>query len=854
MKRLGFFNRKEIESDEVKGGVFLTCTSCGLDKSCTNPKLGFTGKGSEKILLLGEINSPTDDRTATHWRGAGGGLLRKTLNEHGIDIDVDCWSLNVVRCYSKQATPHQIDCCQRFISETISELKPRIVIAFGRVALQALFDDFSITGEFATWRGFTIPNMKYNCWVCPTYPPKFIDNTKKQEQRLVWERDIRNALQLGKLRTFPKEQITYIDDLDVLRQLIKEGDTISIDFETTGLKPHAKGHEIVCASVSPNVNEAYAFEIPKKKSDLQPFLDILENPKILKMAHNMKYEHTWARTIWGIEIQGWTWDSMLAAHVIDNRRGVVGLKFQAFTMLGATDYSSEIFRYIRSNDKDSNSFNIVQELLTSPAGRRKLLKYCALDTIYQYRLSMLQKEMLQGKEIKAYKLFHDGILALSDAENVGMRIDLEVVSKAENYLNEQISMWQEKLHNTQFYKDFQKVNGVNANIDSNLQLSNYLYKYQKLQPTKLTTGGGGSVDDEALRNLNVPELNYILEIRRLVKARDTYLKSFSREQVNGIIHPNFNLHNVVSYRSSSDSPNFQNLPRRDKEIFNLVRGCIVPRSGHQFMEVDFDGIEVSIACAYHKDKNMIEYLLNPASDMHSDMAKQIFILDDFDKHRPEDKLLRQAAKNGFVFPQFYGDYYGNNALNLCQWMKLDENTWKENQGILLANGERISTHLRRHGIRSFKTFTSHMQEVERHFWTERFPDYGRWRERWYRQYLHKGYIHSYTGFKYTSEMRRNEVINYPVQGAAFHCLLWCFIRLSKEIKKRGWKTRLIGQIHDSMVLDVYPPERERICKLIKRITTVELAKEWTWINVPLSVTIEIGDVDGDWTTLKEIEN
>ena len=103
-------------------------------------------------------------------------------------------------------------------------------------------------------------------------------------------------------------------------------------------------------------------------------------------------------------------------------------------------------------------------------------------------------------------------------------------------------------------------------------------------------------------------------------------------------------------------------------------------------------------------------------------------------------------------------------------------------------------------------------------------------------------------------MRRNEVINYPVQGAAFHCLLWCFIRLSKEIKKRGWKTRLIGQIHDSMVLDVYPPERERICKLIKRITTVELAKEWTWINVPLSVTIEIGDVDGDWTTLKEIEN
>lgn len=853
MKRLGFFNRKEIESDEVKGGVFLTCTSCGLDKSCTTPKLGVTGKGNKKILLLGEINSPTDDRTATHWRGAGGGLLRKTLNEYGIDIDVDCWSLNVVRCYSRQATPHQIDCCQRFISETISELKPRIVIAFGRVALQALFDDFSITGEFATWRGYTIPNTKYNCWVCPTYPPKFIDNTKKQEQRLVWERDIRNALQLGKLRTFPKEQITYIDDLDVLRQVIKEGDTISIDFETTGLKPHAKGHEIVCASVSPNANEAYAFEIPKKKSDLQPFLDILENPKIYKMAHNMKYEHTWAKVIWGIEIQGWIWDSMLSAHILDNRRGVVGLKFQAFTLLGSTDYSSDINQYIRTKDRDSNGFNNILTLIETDEGKKKLLKYCALDTIYQYRIAQIQQERMQGELLDAYKLFHNGILTLSQAEQIGMRLDLDVVKEAENYLENQINVYHKKLINSEFYASFKKINGAKANYDSNTQLADYLYNSLKLKPFKTTTGGNGSVDDEALRNLNIQELNYILEIRRLTKAKDTYLKAFVREQVDTIIHPNFNLHNVVSFRSSSDSPNFQNLPKRDKEIFNLVRGCIFPRKGHQLAEVDFKGIEVSIACTYHKDKKMIEYLLDDSSDMHGDMAEQIFLIDKLDRSKSSHKTLRSATKNAFVFPQFYGDYYKNNALGLCQWMELPQGVWRDGQGIELEKGISIASHLRKNGIANFNQFTEHIRQIELDFWNNRFPAYGRWKKRIYNSYLRNGQVTSHTGFTYTAEMRKNEVTNYPVQGSAFHCLLWSVIRLNEIIKQKQWKTRIVGQIHDSIVLDIYPPELPQISRICKRIMTVELANNWQWINVPLDISMEVGEVNGSWTTLKEIK-
>ena len=70
------------------------------------------------------------------------------------------------------------------------------------------------------------------------------------------------------------------------------------------------------------------------------------------------------------------------------------------------------------------------------------------------------------------------------------------------------------------------------------------------------------------------------------------------------------------------------------------------------------------------------------------------------------------------------------------------------------------------------------------------------------------------------------------------------------MREKGWNSRLIGQIHDAMVIDVDPAELAKVSKLVKRITTVELAKNWRWINVPLSVEADLGDLDGSWATLK----
>ena len=461
----------------------------------------------------------------------------------------------------------------------------------------------------------------------------------------------------------------------------------------------------------------------------------------------------------------------------------------------------------------------------------------------------------------AYQLFHDGILALARAERQGIRIDLQYCKRKKKHLDRKITYIHGKLQQTQLFRTWKKVYKEKTNIDSNPQLAYILYTILKKTPSKFTDTGKGSTDEEALSQMKMPELDMILEIRKLRKIRDTYLGAFIREQHDGYIHPFFNLHTVRTFRSSSDKPNFQNIPKRDEEARKICRRALLPRPGHQLIEMDFSGIEVAIAACYHKDPEMLKYIKDPKSDMHLDMAKQIFMFAHLDKKDPIHYLLRQAAKNGFVFPQFYGDYYGNNAVGLCEWVKLPQGKWKKGMGIELPDGSHIADHFISKGISEFGKvikdratgkiveltgFLNHMRKVEDNFWNTRFKKYSEWKKYWHQQYLQKGYLKMLTGFTCKGVMKKNEVINYPVQGAAFHCLLWSFIRLDEIMRKEKWDSKLIGQIHDSVIMDVHPDELQHIKETIIRVTTKELPAAWKWIIVPLEVEIDEYKVDQPW--------
>ncbi len=448
----------------------------------------------------------------------------------------------------------------------------------------------------------------------------------------------------------------------------------------------------------------------------------------------------------------------------------------------------------------------------------------------------------------AYRLFHNGSLELAEAEMNGIYLDTNYCTKKTVALSRKITYLQKRLEQTELIKVWRETYGDKTNFNSDAQLAKILYSKMGITPPNYTPSKRGAVDEKTLMEIDNPALDYILRIRKTKKNKDTYLASFIRESVDGIIHPFFNLNTVRTFRSSSNNPNFQNIPKRNKEAKKICRRAIIPRPGHQLMEVDFSALEVNISQCYHKDPTMYRDLTEPGADMHRDMAQEIFIMDSINNEKyPSHDTLRQAAKNGFVFPQFYGDYFGSNAFYLSDWVKLPtEGVWKDSDGIRLDTGENIGSHMRRSGVRSFRGFLRHLEQIEKHFWGVRYSVYRDWRKRWYEEYQKKGYCDTLTGFRCGGVMKRNEVINYPIQGSAFHCLLWCFIQLSRAARKEGWRTKLIGQIHDSMILDVCPDEREYVIKKVRQITEKDLRESWEWIVVPLSVDVDLYEINGPW--------
>ena len=441
----------------------------------------------------------------------------------------------------------------------------------------------------------------------------------------------------------------------------------------------------------------------------------------------------------------------------------------------------------------------------------------------------------------AYRLIHEGALTLAEIERTGIRVDVEYCRKQEKVLERRIDHLEKKLEEDETIQLWRRTYGAKFNVDSNPQLADILFNRLKLPSLKQTVKGRAAVDDGVLASIDLPMVKSLLQVKKLKKAKSTYLGGVIREAHDGVIHPFFNLHTVRTFRSSSDKPNFQNIPIRDPEIGKIIRRAFIPYPGHRFGGVDYGGIEVKIATCYHKDPTMISYIEDPRSDMHRDTAMDCFIL----KQEEVMKEVRYCGKNMFVFPQFYGDYYKNCATSL--WNAIDS------MGLKKTDGTPLKEHLRDQGIKSYQAFENHIQDVEDRFWKEKFKVYAQWKKDWVKAYEKKGYFDTLTGFRCGGIMGKNDVINYPVQGSAFHCLLWSIIQLVKWFREEGLQSKLIGQIHDELTQSLHPEEFDYVLSHERKVMCEDIREAWPWIITPLTIEAEFGGVDENWFEKKAVE-
>lgn len=436
----------------------------------------------------------------------------------------------------------------------------------------------------------------------------------------------------------------------------------------------------------------------------------------------------------------------------------------------------------------------------------------------------------------AYRLMHEGSLALCKMECVGLPVCREELSRAKDAVTQQIRSTEQQMRSMDEYQRQRKKFGIRTKIGSREQLADILYKdlnYPGMQVNPKT--GKIIFDDEVLNEIDTPYTKLFKKVQKFHKLNSTYLTGIERELCGDRVHAVLNTHTVTTYRSSADSPNIQNFPIRDPEIGQILRSIIRPKPGKVIVEIDYSTLEVVIGACLHGDPTMSEYLLT-GFDFHRATAQECFFMEDV------PKPLRQLAKVA-NFSLIYGDFFA--AIAAKMWKAVDGLT-QENSGV---GGQKVFAHLNSKGIKRLgnendtgpDTFTGHIQKVCDRFWGQRFPIFAKWRRDTWEDYARKGYLYTRTGFRVWGVYKRNEILNVETQGCAFHCLLRSVIEITRRLEQSSLKSRLVGQIHDSVLAEVPIEEIDEYVGMATEVMTTWLRSQWSWIKLPLSTETEVGD-------------
>ena len=402
----GFFTSsavKDIPQTDRRSG----CAACGLYKQCHSPKMEAAGEGSKSILIITEAPGANEDKRNKQLVGKVVQYLRKKLRKHDIDLDKDCRKINTINCRppgDRKPTDIEIECCRSRVWTEIERMRPKTILLFGGSAMKSFLGHRwkKDLGGIGKWRGWAIPDRDTNAWVFPMFHPSYIERSSDNPAvEKIFDMDLEQFAQ-----SYRNEFPAFANEEDAVEILWSERELyqrlqmlcefpqeIAIDFETTGLKPHAPGHRIVTCAFAFREDKAIAFPMPSGRT-LEMLKKVFADKKIAKVGQNIQFENNWATVTLNTEIQGWVWDTMLMSHVLDNRQYITGLKFQAYINFGRVDYDSHLEEFIQTAPKKktegANAFNLIDR---APLG--EVLLYNGLDVIFTKMLKQKQHKHMQ---------------------------------------------------------------------------------------------------------------------------------------------------------------------------------------------------------------------------------------------------------------------------------------------------------------------------------------------------------------------------------------------------------------------------------------------------------------------------
>ncbi len=564
-----------------------------------------------------------------------------------------------------------------------------------------------------------------------------------------------------------------------------------LDIETTDINPH--NSEIVGIAFAFREQEAWYVPFPEKFEEIKKILDefrnVLEDERILKSGQNIKFDIIVLKN-YGLELKGEVFDTMLAHYLIQPE--------QRHNM----DYLAEVYL----NYKPVKIENLIGEKGANQGSMRSvelhtIKEYACEDADITWQLkNRLLKELESNNLLKlANEVEMPLVHVLASMEHTGVRLSVDTLSEIGHDLRNDLM---------KIEKEIFQMAGTEFNLMSPKQLGEVLFEKMKItDKAKLTRTKQYSTSEEVLEKLQdkheiIPK---ILEYRGLKKLLSTYVEALPKliNQRTGKIHTSFNQAITSTGRLSSTSPNLQNIPIRE-ERGRKIRGAFIPESNRNiFLSADYSQIELRLMAHMSEDEDMIRAFCNN-EDIHSTIAAKLHNV----KKDEVTREMRSRAKTAN-----FGIIYGISAFGLSQRLSISREEAKD--------------------------------LIEEYF--RSYPGVKKYMDRCIEKARQKGFVETIMGRKrflpdihsrnsMVRGMAERNAINTPLQGSAADIIKLAMISIHDKIKQGGYKSKMIMQVHDELIFDVYKPELEKLKRLVGREMSqvVEL-------KVPLTVDMGTGD-------------
>jgi len=584
-----------------------------------------------------------------------------------------------------------------------------------------------------------------------------------------------------------------VDTIEKIQQLVAKLQTVSefcFDTETTSL--NVINAELVGLSFAVDAHHGYYVPISENREEaliqLSFFMTLFNDETKTLVGQNIKYDYHILNN-YRIEIKNKLFDTMVA-HFLFMPEMRHGMDLLAQTYLNYKPISIETL--IGKKGKE--------QLSMRSAPIELIKEYATEDADITLQLKHKFEPELKSAEVET--LFNTVevplIRVLADMEREGINLDVIALRDFSALLQIDI---------TEVEKQIQELAGTKFNISSPKQVGEILFDYLKIvdKPKKTKTGQYATGEDVLSKLEGThPIISKILDYRELVKLKSTYVDTLP-ELVNKTtkrIHTSFNQVVAVTGRLSSDNPNLQNIPIRT-ERGRQIRKAFIPRDeNHILLSADYSQIELRIVASISGDPAMCE-AFNLNKDIHTATAAKVYNIAESDV----TKEMRYKAKS-----VNFGIIYGQGAFGLAENLNISRTEAKE----IIDNYKK-----------EFSFIDKYMGDTINFARENGFVKTLLGRKRWLRD------INS-NNATVRSFAERN-AINAPIQGSAADMIKVAMINIAAELKEKNLKTKMVLQVHDELVFDVYKPELE----IIKPIIENHMKHALT-LNVPVEIGMGVG--------------